>query len=99
MAYSEASAARFEAPVFLGGMFGGGGGESSDEEGESAASGSHGAHASAAAAGVLSRAERAAELSQSARFETTSQSFPHINMHIRQFDDHHRNANICWPEA
>jgi hypothetical protein len=92
MAYSESSAANFQAPVYLGDMFAQDTG--SDSEGE-------------AGLGTVSKAERATldatiegrSIEGGLRYEVTQQTFPRMTMRIRQFDDHFRNANIAWPEA
>jgi hypothetical protein len=97
MAYSECAASRFSAPVFLGALFGGGGGESSGEEAEGHLFG----------LGVASKHDKDLDASiagrsvdaNGVRYEVSTQDFPRMRILIRQFDDHPRNANICWPEA
>jgi hypothetical protein len=66
---------------------------------------------SAASNGMLSAAERAQgldcvagsgrslDVATGLRFEETVQEFGCLRLRLRQFDDHVRNANICWPEA
>jgi 2-polyprenyl-3-methyl-5-hydroxy-6-metoxy-1,4-benzoquinol methylase len=104
MAYSEESAARFAAPVFIGNMFATESDEEEDQLRENNARASQAEFGLTNTSALNNNNNSTTEVIRTVdasgmRYEQTIQQFPHINIKIRQFDDHHRNANICWPEA